>query len=232
MAKACCWRIAGRHSRRRSRGYWRARSFGRGWVWRAGAERQDEKAGAKQRDGSGFRSVGGAVASEPLTAEVAEFAVERAVSGADVGNGVAIHGHCPSQRDGPTTDCGAGIQGDAGVCDDVSCEVSTGTERRGTVDVPKHAGPSAAIDYVNNRAARGREGAANQKDEDRIRIVLGVEGQGSRHCGRRAEFIDARVERASAQIGRNQVHSTGRQGGQRVVRSRGIALRLARDRVG
>ena len=78
-----------------------------------------------------------------------------------------------------------GIQGDALIRENISCERRAGTESRGAADLPKHAVICTAIDHVDNRVACGRERAPDLENEERIGVALGVESECSRQLSRR-----------------------------------------------
>jgi len=65
------------------------------------------------------------------------------------------------------------------------------------------------IDYVNQRAACGRERAPYLENEDRSGVALGVERECSRQLSRRRKTIDAWRERHSTQILTSQIVSAG-----------------------
>ena len=99
---------------------------------------------ATTTDGSNWKECWGAGAPTYWTRQTAAEAVAahppgtRAAAAAD---GIRIHGHCTSIRQGsPATNCCAGVQGDARECENISLEGSGGVKGRGTADIPEHPG--------------------------------------------------------------------------------------------
>ena len=81
-------------------------------------------------------------AAEAVAAEVGAAATE-VLGGVIVGDTIGIQRHCSIERDGSTAQniC-AGVQGDALVRENISCEHRAGTESRGIADLPMHAANS------------------------------------------------------------------------------------------
>src|SRR5450759_3203528 len=113
----------------------------------------------------------------------------------------AIQRHCTNVRQGSAGYACAGIQGDALIRNNGSCDVTGCTESRGTAHPPKHVAILTAIDHLHNRATRGRERAhCRLENPDRIGVAHGVEIECSRQNKRPRGTIDAWRERKSTQI--------------------------------
>ena len=114
-------------------------------------------------------------------------------------NGVRIHGHGTIFRQGSTTtNCCAGVQGDARDCEDVSEECRARTEGRIGADSPEQPGALSCIDQFHGRIRCGSQRAPDVEDEERIRVALFVKREGPCQLSRRIKGINARYKRKAA----------------------------------
>ena len=107
------------------------------------------------------------------------------------GDDISIHGHrAISGQSTAAGDVSAGIQGDAGEREYVSCELRTGAEGSGTTHHKKHI-LILPIGKNNRRAACGGERTSDLKNEHSIAITVVVESECSRQLSGSLEKIYA-----------------------------------------
>ena len=115
--------------------------------------------------------------SRPQQAQSARFWDSRSAA-ATASDDITIQGHGTISRQGaPATDGCAGIQGDAGERENISLKRRRCAESRGAANLPVHVRVRQTIAKNNGRVARGRQRTTYLKNEQRVGITQGVEGQ-------------------------------------------------------
>ena len=150
-----------------------------------------------------------------------------------IGNGddVVIQSHGAISRQGAAIHGRAGVHGDARQRENMSFKRRGGPQSRRTADLPIDGTRVTAIDHHNLRVAGSCQRAPDLKNELRIGVSLGVEGERPGQLSRRRKEVDSRRERLPAQILTGQGRGA-RPTRQDVVRRGDVVLGLDGNRIG
>src|SRR5512132_2598858 len=133
----------------------------------------------------------------------AEAAFAPCIRAAADADGVRIHGHLSSIRQGSTAaNCCAGSQEDVTERENISFERSGCAEGRVAPDIPVDPGTWACIDHLHDRPRRSDQVAVHLEHPARIGVAQAVESDCSRQVTNRSVMnsVDARKEGQSDQI--------------------------------